>query len=59
MEFRGRSALAAPGTIPAEGIGRLIGDLNGMYRRLPALHAHDVEPEGFRWLDADDRPHSV
>jgi 1,4-alpha-glucan branching enzyme len=49
----------APGPSYAEGIGRLLGDLNGLYRRLPALHASDDEPAGFLWLDPDDRPHSI
>jgi 1,4-alpha-glucan branching enzyme len=43
----------------AAGIRRLIADLNGLYRELPALHHRELEPEGFRWLDADDRAHSV
>jgi len=49
----------APGARYAEGVGRLLGDLNGLYRRLPALHASDDQAAGFRWLDADDRPHSI
>jgi 1,4-alpha-glucan branching enzyme len=40
------------------GISRLVADLNALYRRLPALHARDLEAEGFRWLDCDDRDHS-
>ena len=37
----------------------LVGDLNRLYRRLPALHARDCEPEGFRWLVVDDAGQSV
>jgi 1,4-alpha-glucan branching enzyme len=37
----------------------LIGDLNRLYRGLPALHARDCEPEGFRWLVVDDAAQSV
>jgi 1,4-alpha-glucan branching enzyme len=32
------------------GIARWVADLNALYRRLPALHLHDFEPEGFSWL---------
>ena len=42
-----------------QGVRMLIGDLNSAYREFPALHARDCEPEGFRWLVADDRDHSV
>ncbi|UJQ94549.1 1,4-alpha-glucan branching protein GlgB [Mariluticola halotolerans] len=38
---------------------RLITDLNGAYRELPALHARDCEPEGFEWLIGNDRTNSV
>ncbi len=47
-------------TEPApRGVYHLIGDLNRLYRREPALHASDHDPAGFRWLDADDRNHSI
>ncbi|HUQ17078.1 MAG TPA: 1,4-alpha-glucan branching protein GlgB [Candidatus Saccharimonadales bacterium] len=36
------------------GIGALLHDLNRLLRELPALHARDFDPGGFRWLDADD-----
>ncbi len=42
-----------------QGVQALIGDLNRLYRRLPALHARDCEPEGFRWLVVDDASQSV
>ena len=41
------------------GVHNLIGDLNRLYRDLPALHARDCEPEGFEWLIADDAANSV
>jgi 1,4-alpha-glucan branching enzyme len=41
------------------GIGRLVGDLNHLYRALPALHAADSRPEGFQWIIGDDRDNSV
>lgn len=42
-----------------EGMRRLVRDLNLCYRAKPALHARDCEPEGFRWLIADDHDNSV
>ena len=41
------------------GIARFVADLNRVYRREPALSCKDFEAEGFRWLCADDRDHSV
>ncbi len=41
------------------GVQALIRDLNGLYRRLPALHRRDCEAGGFEWLVADDRDNSV
>jgi 1,4-alpha-glucan branching enzyme len=35
------------------GVRELVGDLNGVYRRTPALWQRDVSPEGFRWVLAD------
>jgi 1,4-alpha-glucan branching enzyme len=40
------------------GVGRLLGDLNELYAQDPCLHRHDFEPQGFAWLDVDDRAHS-
>ena len=34
-------------------------DLNNAYRSLPALYARDCEPDGFRWVVADDASQSV
>ncbi len=41
------------------GLSCLIQDLNTVYRDTPALYARDCEPEGFRWIVADDRGNSV
>ncbi|WP_091679578.1 1,4-alpha-glucan branching protein GlgB [Methylocapsa palsarum] len=41
------------------GVQRLIRDLNHLHRTQPALHARDCEPEGFRWIVADDQEQSV
>ena len=41
-----------------QGISRLVGDLNALYRNTRALHADDFTPQGFRWIDCDDRDHS-
>ena len=34
-----------------QGVQRLIGDLNRLVRREPALHQVDFEPSGFEWVD--------
>ena len=34
-----------------QGILRWTGDLNRLYRRAPALHERDADPEGFEWVD--------
>jgi 1,4-alpha-glucan branching enzyme len=41
------------------GIARWVGDLNRAYRTHPALHAKDCDPEGFRWVEANDVEQSV
>ncbi len=41
------------------GVGRLIRDLNHLYRDVPALHQLDCEAEGFEWVDCCDRDNSV
>jgi 1,4-alpha-glucan branching enzyme len=41
------------------GIQRLVRDLNGLYRREPALYRRDASGEGFRWIIGDDRANSV
>jgi 1,4-alpha-glucan branching enzyme len=42
-----------------QGMQRLVRDLNLLYREHPALHARDAEPEGHRWIDADDAEQST
>ncbi len=41
------------------GVQALIRDLNAVYKRLPALHERDFEPQGFRWLDMNNADWSV
>jgi 1,4-alpha-glucan branching enzyme len=41
------------------GMQRLLRDLNGVYRREPALHRRDASGEAFRWVIGDDRANSV
>lgn len=55
----------APLPWPAEddpfrhGLTRLIGDLNALYRRLPALHKLDAERNGFEWLAPDEHARAI
>jgi 1,4-alpha-glucan branching enzyme len=42
-----------------DGLRRLIGDLNAMYRREPALHELDFDSAGFSWIQADDAANST
>jgi len=44
---------------PHQGLKRLVGDLNALYRAHPALHGRDCEGDGFQWIDADDADNSV
>ena len=44
---------------PHRGLSKLITDLNRHYRRCPALHRHDFDAEGFRWVSCDDEQQSV
>jgi 1,4-alpha-glucan branching enzyme len=41
------------------GLQQLVGDLNELYRTLPALHEGDAEHFGFQWIDANDAERSV
>jgi 1,4-alpha-glucan branching enzyme len=41
------------------GMQSLVSDLNRAYREHPALHRHEFEPEGFQWIDCNDREQSV
>ncbi|MBW8484449.1 1,4-alpha-glucan branching protein GlgB [Actinomadura parmotrematis] len=36
------------------GLQRMVRDLNAAYRAEPALWTRDNDPEGFRWIDAND-----
>lgn len=42
-----------------DGVKKLIGDLNRLYRDYPALHELDSSPEGFSWIEADDAANSI
>jgi len=44
---------------PHQGILRWVGDLNRLYRRAPALHERDADPEGFEWVDFSDVEKSI
>ncbi len=41
------------------GVQRLVRDLNTVLRAHPALYDADVDPAGFRWIDANDSDQSV
>jgi len=41
------------------GLQTLVGDLNELYQKLPALHEGDADPFGFQWIDANDGERSV
>ena len=41
------------------GMQRLVGDLNRLYRALPALHVRDCEADGFEWIDGSNSADSV
>ncbi|WP_460141862.1 1,4-alpha-glucan branching protein GlgB [Pseudomonas sp. S2_E01] len=42
-----------------QGVQKLVGDLNQLYRTEPALHDQDDVPQGFQWLIGDDAINSV
>jgi 1,4-alpha-glucan branching enzyme len=42
-----------------DGLRRLVGDLNHLYRSNPALYELDFKQEGFSWIQADDWKNSV
>ncbi len=44
---------------PHQGVKKLVGDLNQIYRAERGLHGRDCEGEGFRWIAADDAAQSV
>ena len=41
------------------GMQQLVRDLNRVYRDQPALWEVDYDPDGFRWLEANDASHNV
>ncbi len=41
------------------GVARLVGDLNRLYRDVPALHELDAYAQGFHWIDCQDAQNSV
>ncbi|MDK2890011.1 MAG: 1,4-alpha-glucan branching enzyme [Methanoculleus sp.] len=41
------------------GLLRWVTDLNHLYRRMPALHERDADPEGFEWVDFSDVEKSI
>ncbi|VAW77052.1 1,4-alpha-glucan (glycogen) branching enzyme, GH-13-type [hydrothermal vent metagenome] len=41
------------------GLKQLLGDLNRLYRHEPALHQHDFDAEGFRWIECNDAANSI
>ena len=41
------------------GVQQLLADLNRLYTQNPALYRHEFEPEGFSWIDCNDREQSV
>jgi 1,4-alpha-glucan branching enzyme len=44
---------------PHQGLQRLVGDLNRLYRDEPALHRLDSDWTGFSWLEANDSDQST
>jgi 1,4-alpha-glucan branching enzyme len=44
---------------PHRGMQALVRDLNRLYREIPALSVKDCEPDGFSWIDCQDRKNSV
>ncbi len=41
------------------GVQRWTADLNRVYRDIAAMHAFDVDPRGFEWIDGGNRTQSV
>ncbi len=42
-----------------EGMQRWVSDLNKFYRSEPAMYEYDFNPDGWRWIDANDSDNSV
>jgi len=47
------------GTDAHAGVARWVGDLNRLYRAMPALHERDADPSGFEWVYSDDAETSL
>ncbi len=41
------------------GMKTLVSDLNKLYTSTPALYSYEFEPQGFEWLDCNDREQSI
>ncbi len=42
-----------------QGVQKIAQDLNSLYKQRPELHHHDVEHDGFQWIDCHDHENSV
>ena len=42
-----------------DGLARMVGDLNRVYRETPALYAGDATANGFEWIDGTNSPMSI
>ena len=42
-----------------QGVKQIIQDLNNIYKTLPEMHFHDVDDEGFQWIDCHDHENSI
>ncbi len=42
-----------------QGIQKYVADLNSLYRREPALHEVDFDPQGFEWVDCHNYQDSI
>lgn len=44
---------------PHQGLRKWITDINATYKKYQALYEVDFEPEGFKWIDANDSENSI
>jgi 1,4-alpha-glucan branching enzyme len=44
---------------PNSGVQRLVADLNRLYVNSPALYRNEFDPQGFSWINCEDRQNSV
>ncbi|HEB63142.1 MAG TPA: 1,4-alpha-glucan branching protein GlgB [Gammaproteobacteria bacterium] len=42
-----------------KGVHSMVGDLNKIYKNIPALHRYDFDVQGFEWIDCHDSEQSV